>query len=65
MRALGRAQELPEAGDGTLILEPEPGGDRGVSSLVHTRRVKGRSLWICYRESGDEVDLIALLDALP
>lgn len=63
--AIERAEELPAAGDKTLLLDPEPGDSRGVSSLVYVRRVRGQNLWICYRHAGDEVQLVSLLDALP
>ena len=62
---LCRADALPTADDKTLLLDPEPGDGRGVSALVHARRVRGQSLWICYRDPGNEVELVALLSTLP
>jgi hypothetical protein len=45
--ALSRAESLPEPGDATTLLEPDK---RGVSALVHVRRVPGHNLWVFYRE---------------
>jgi hypothetical protein len=54
LAAQSEAETLPEAGDATTLLE-EPA--RGVSTLVHVRRVAGYNLWIWFRlnRAGDVV----------
>ncbi len=52
--ALGGAEDLPAPGDATTLLKPN---ERGVSALVHVRRVPGHNLWLWYRidRAGDVV----------
>jgi hypothetical protein len=51
------APALPEPGDSTLLIDPEA---RGVSLLVHVRRVPGHNLWVWYRQADDFVDFLEL-----
>jgi hypothetical protein len=44
--ALGGAEDLPAPGDAATLLKPN---ERGVSALVHVRRVPGHNLWLWYR----------------
>jgi hypothetical protein len=57
------AEELPGPGDASIIMDPK--NARGVSSLVHIRRVGGRNLWVWYRERDGFLDLVALTDQPP
>ena len=63
-RALGavlgtglRGTGSPRPGDSTLLIDPEA---RGVSLLVHVRRVPGHNLWVWYRQADDFVDFLEL-----
>ena len=51
------APALPEPGDSTLLIDPEA---RGVSLLVHVRRVPGHNLWVWYRQTDNFVDFLEL-----
>lgn len=61
--ALSEATKLPGADDKTILLEPD---ERGISALVHLRRVASESLWLWYRlnREGDVV-LLTIENAPP
>jgi hypothetical protein len=56
------AEALPAPGDLTTLLDPDV---RGVSLLVHVRRVPGHNLWVWYRDTGGFLDLVDLIDHPP
>jgi hypothetical protein len=67
LRLLEDAAELPLAGDQYTFVPPERGSDPSalVHVLAHVRRVKGRNLWVWYREKLGAVELLALTDVPP
>lgn len=61
--ALCSADTLPAPGDATTLMAPADA--RGVSILVHVRRVRGFNLWIWYREMANVLELATLTDRPP
>jgi hypothetical protein len=60
--ALSDAEELPEPGDATTLLDLD---GRGVSTLVHVRRVAGQNVWVWYLATVSDVVLVKVTHSPP
>lgn len=62
LATLGAAGTLPEPGDATTLLDLD---ERGVSTMVHVRRVASQNLWVWYLASDSDVVLVKLTRSPP